>query len=195
MAITHQPKQLSMAPLFILLLFILVPSISSSSSPSDMSILSQNHKVNLRTDDEVMTLFESWLVKYKKNYNAIGEKEKRFEIFKDSLRFIDEENSQGDHTYKLGLNKFADLTNEEFRSKYLGVKPGVKRPEKRADEKRISGRYASREDDSLPESVDWREKGAVAPIKDQGGCGECRLISTSICLLTDPLISFLHPSS
>lgn len=151
---------------------LLLLAISTLSSALDMSIVGYNDnlgdKTGSRTDDEVMAMYEAWLVKHGKVYNALGEKEKRFEIFKDNLRFIDEHNSQ-DRTYKLGLNRFADLTNEEYRSTYLGTKIGGK--------KKVSQRYAPRVGQKLPDSVDWRKEGAVAEVKDQGSCGEFPLLT------------------
>lgn len=120
------------------------------------------------------SLYETWLVKHGKQYNALGEKDKRFEIFKDNLKFIDEHNADKEQSFKSGLNKFADLTNEEYRNIYLGTRTDAKRRFSKVK----SNRYAVRDSDELPESVDWREKGAVAAVKDQGSCGSCWAFST-----------------
>ena len=116
-----------------------------------------------------MAKYEEWLVKHQKVYNGLGEKDKRFQIFKDNLGFIDEHNAQN-NTYKLGLNRFADLTNEEYRAMYLGTRSDAKRRVMKA--KSTGHRYTYSAGDRLPVHVDWRLKGAVAPIKDQGGCGK-----------------------
>lgn len=120
-----------------------------------------------RTDEEVMALYDQWRAKHGKLHNHLGpESQNRFHIFKDNLKYIDEINAQN-LPYRLGLNVFADLTNEEYRSKYLGAKiaAGSRR-------NKTSSRYQPRLGDEVPDSIDWREKGAVAPIKDQGSCGK-----------------------
>ncbi|MBA0747233.1 hypothetical protein Gogos_004161 [Gossypium gossypioides] len=152
---------------------ILLLMMFTLSSAFDMSVVSYDKShpdrsmSSWRTFDEVMAMYEDWLVKHGKVYNGLGEKEKRFEIFKDNLRFIDEHNSEETHSFKLGLNQFADLTNEEYRFTFLGVKKPNKKVSKRSDRYlQLLGEAA------LPDSVDWRTKGAVAPVKDQGSCGK-----------------------
>lgn len=108
-------------------------------------------------------------MKHQKIYNGLGEKDKRVQVFKENLGFIDEHNAQN-NTYKLGLTKFADLTNEEYRNIYLGTRSDAKRRVMKA--KKSGQRYAYKAGDMLPVHVDWRLKGAVAPIKDQGSCGK-----------------------
>ncbi|KAK9053931.1 hypothetical protein SSX86_025006 [Deinandra increscens subsp. villosa] len=150
------------------------------SSALDMSIINYDAAhmtagdASLRTDGEVNDLYESWLVKHGKFYNALGEKEKRFQIFKDNLRYIDDHNS-GDHSYKLGLNKLADLSVEEYRLTYTGAKKIGSKGKLNSVK---SDRYSVSSGDELPELVDWRTKGAVAAVKDQGSCGSCWAFST-----------------
>lgn len=162
-----------MASLYRSFAFLAMFSLLSVCLAIDMSIIDYNLKhgqVPERTETETLRLYEMWLVKHGKAYNALGEKEKRFEIFKDNLKFVDQHNSAGNPSYKLGLNKFADLSNEEFRAGYLGTRMDEKRRLLGARAPK-SERYLFKDGDDLPESVDWREKGAVAPVKDQGQCG------------------------
>lgn len=151
------------------ILFLAMVAVSSA---MDMSIISYDEKDGVstssgRSDAEVMSIYEAWLVKHGKvqNQNSLVEKDRRFEIFKDNLRFIDDHNKKN-LSYRLGLTRFADLTNDEYRSMYLGAKMQKK------GERWTSQRYEARVGDELPESIDWRKKGAVAEVKDQGSCGK-----------------------
>jgi len=65
----------------------------------------------------------------------------------------------------MGMNKFADLTNAEYRSMYLGYKQANTT---RQPSHIIPGRVAA-----LPATVDLRNYGFVTPVKDQGQCGSC----------------------
>ncbi|KAH7671969.1 Actinidain protein [Dioscorea alata] len=146
-----------MAPLRLLLLLALLSLSSSSTIPS-------------RSESEIRGLYERWLAEHGKSSNSLDDQ--RYEIFKDNLRFIDEHNA-GNHSFVLGLNRFADLTNDEYRSTYLGL-----RRSRSNRIPKVSDRYRFNAGDELPDSIDWRELGAVAPVKDQGSCGSCWAFST-----------------
>ncbi|KAL9999995.1 putative actinidain [Helianthus debilis subsp. tardiflorus] len=141
--------------------FLLLVTLFTVSSALDLPIIGPNATNSLT--GEAFQAFMSWQATFDKAYKSTEEKDGRFQVFKDNLRFIEEHNS-GKHTYMLGLNKFADLTNEEFRTIYTS------NMSMNSTSTVTSDRYAFRPGDVLPDFVDWREAGAVTPVKDQGRC-------------------------
>lgn len=64
--------------------------------------------------DKAEALFEEYIQNFNKEYKDEEEKQNRFEIFKSTLKKINEHNSQN-LSYTLGLNQFADRTAEELK--------------------------------------------------------------------------------
>lgn len=109
---------------------------------------------------------EQWMLKYGKVYKNAKEKERRFQIFKDNVEFIESLNAAGNKPYKLSVNEFADQTNEEFKA----LRNGYRRPGGLGSRKETTFRYENVT--AVPATMDWRKKGAVTAIKDQGQCGK-----------------------
>ena len=120
---------------------------------------------DLTTIDKHIDLFESWMAKHGKVYRSLEEKLHRFEVFRDNLKHIDERNKKISN-YWLGLNEFADLSHEEFKNMYIGLK--VESPRRSGSNEDFTYRDVV----YLPKSVDWRKKGAVTSVKNQGSCGK-----------------------
>ncbi|KAE8691845.1 hypothetical protein F3Y22_tig00110865pilonHSYRG00093 [Hibiscus syriacus] len=53
-------------------------------------------------------------------FSCESAKEKRFNIFKENLEYIESFNSVGNRGFKLGLNEFADLRHDEFIATHTG---------------------------------------------------------------------------
>jgi len=93
-------------------------------------------------------------------------------FFKSNLDFITSFNADPSHKFQVGMNKFGDLTSAEFKLIYLGFNQTV-------DSKLEGPIFKSENIKALPATWDWRTKGAVTPIKDQGQCGSCWSFSTT----------------
>lgn len=135
-----------------------------SSLAEDFSILGYSPE-DLTCIDKLIARFELWVSKHGKVYKSVEEKLHRFEVFRENLKHIDEMNKET-NSYWLGLNEFADLTHEEFKNKYLGLRAEFPR------NRDYSGDFRYRDVADLPASVDWRKKGAVTHVKNQGACGK-----------------------
>lgn len=111
---------------------------------------------------------EQWMARHGRVYKDAEEKDQRLQIFKDNVEFIESFNKAGNKSYKLSINEFSDLTNEEFMTYYTGYKPTHSRTS------RTSFMHENVTD--VPSIMDWREEGAVTDVKNQGQCGECNII-------------------
>nr|GEY03622.1 senescence-specific cysteine protease SAG39-like [Tanacetum cinerariifolium] len=99
-------------------------------------------------------------------YIEITRRKKRTSGYKDNLAYIEAFNNAWNQAYKLSMNEFADQTNEEFKA----TRNGFKLPSALRSTPTTPFRYA--DVTAVPSSMDWRKKGAVTPIKDQGQCGK-----------------------
>ena len=121
--------------------------------------------------------FARWRAAHGRSYKSAREAERRRGIFAANAAMIAARNAAPGSSLRLALNEFADLTWDEFRSTHLGLQPAIARAAAAAAAATISARrpfsYGDVAVADLPSAVDWRDKGAVTPVKNQGMCGSC----------------------
>ncbi len=105
-------------------------------------------------------------------YRSNVDRARRRRLFQANVAVITAHNrreSMGKETFRMGINQFSDMTAEEFQQ-WNGYQPTRERQTISIDGHSI---------DPIPSSIDWREKGAVTPVKNQGSCGSCWAFATT----------------
>jgi len=105
---------------------------------------------------------------FRKSYGSVHEESYRRKVFYQNVDRILAHNEKR-AGWRMGLNEFGDLLEDEFGALFLN---------NTFDHKSAEDVFVS-PPGRIPEAVDWVTEGAVTDIKNQGQCGSCWAFSTT----------------
>ncbi|XP_071965328.1 digestive cysteine proteinase 1-like [Antedon mediterranea] len=112
--------------------------------------------------DRYNKFYETYKDIHNKQYSDAFEHRKRQSTFRNNVRFIHSTN-RAHLSYKVEVNHLVDLFDDELRQ----MRGRLYTPSGN------NGLPYVAKDNKIPDSVDWRIKGAVSQVKDQATCGSC----------------------
>lgn len=119
---------------------------------------------------QVDELFESFKQTFGKQYSAKAIESQRRKVFAENVKYAVNHNNraEGFSSYRLGVTPFADLTNEEYRTKLVYHQQQQQQKVAAAADSESKPQVDAGD---LPQSVDWVARGAVTRVRGEDLCG------------------------
>lgn len=128
--------------------------------------------------------WDAFKIQHKKQYSNEVEDKFRMKIYAENRHKIAKHNQRyerGLEPFSLDQNSYGDMLHHEF----VHIMNGFNKTLKHGKASYGKGRdvrgasFIPPAHVELPDQVDWRKKGAVTEVKDQGKCGSCWSFSTT----------------
>ncbi|KAJ6636040.1 Cathepsin O [Pseudolycoriella hygida] len=136
--------------------------------------------------DDVEIKFLDYILQFNKSYrHNVDEYRRRLALFQTSLEMIESMNKlrKDENSASFGFTEYSDMSHDEFLT--IKLAPNSRSSYKTLDSRRMNlsafniirytrnARDVCAEMNSLPQKVDWRERGVVTSVRNQGLCGAC----------------------